>query len=300
MTKNWDLKLFSLVFAIILWVFATTGKKGEIGIIVPVELKGVSENLVVIDFRPHSVDVRLSGPKNLLKAVLDRGPRISVNLGAFTKGGVYKYRLTGLEMDLPRGVVIKSISPRYIEIHLDRVVKKRVKVKPVIVGSVGKYYKLVSISLSPATVELEGPSTLVKGIKELRTEDIDVTGLTETLITTKNIVGYDPSRISVFPSKIGVEVKVEPVISKKQLTVSLEPPEGRIVRVYPKRVKVVVEGPLKVLEALKSSDFKAQPSISNKPRGVAKVVVRLLKKDMENMIRIVGVEPPTVKYRLVR
>ncbi len=300
MTKNLDLKIFSLVFAIILWIFATTGKKGEIGIIVPVELKNIPQNLVVIDFDPASVDMKISGPKSMLRSILDRDLKLSVNLGNFKREGVYRYRVTGLEVNLPRGVMVKGIKPRMIEIELDRLVKKEVPVVPKTSGKPAEFYKVSSVKVTPGHVVMEGPKRYVSKVKNLETQPVSVSGRSSSFTSTVSVVEGDLPHTTIDPERVEVSVFIEPVVGEKTFTIPISYPEGVKLSLRPSKVNVTLKGPLYLLSNLKKDAIKAIITLNPKrTRGYATVSV-VLKDALEGSVELKKTYPSKVRYRILR
>ena len=71
LTENWTLKLLSLVFALILWMFIMGERRLEVGYRVPLELQNIPAELMIANEVPSLVDVRVSGPRTLLMKVSD-------------------------------------------------------------------------------------------------------------------------------------------------------------------------------------------------------------------------------------
>lgn len=67
--QNWSLKLLSLVLAVVLWFLVVGQEKAEIGMKVPIVYSGLPKNMLMAGEPIDEVDVRLYGPRNLVRQV---------------------------------------------------------------------------------------------------------------------------------------------------------------------------------------------------------------------------------------
>ena len=72
--KNWYLKLFALILAVVLWAQVVGQDKSEVGLKVPLQLSNLSEKLVVGNDLPDEVDVRLFGPNAMVRRLSSQAP----------------------------------------------------------------------------------------------------------------------------------------------------------------------------------------------------------------------------------
>ncbi len=290
--KNIRLKILSLFFAFILWIFATTGRKAEIGIIVPVVLKNIPKNTAVIDLKPNSIDVRVSGPKSLLRTILDRDIKLSINLSNF-RSGVVRYKITGLEFNLPRGLVVKSVEPKVVEILLEDIISKRVKVKPVIKGKPKKLYKISDVFVYPEYVSAKGPKRFIKNLNYVQTDPVDVSNKSSSFISKVKLPKH-LSHISFDPDEVEVRVVLKPVVGRKNFILPLSPPAKNI-RLSARRLKVTLKGPLVLLKDMSIEDIQVNLSIDKrKKRGYIRPTISL-KKGVKG-ISVVSISPRKIKY----
>ena len=86
LTENWTLKLISIVFAILLWIFIMGERRLEVGFRVPLELQNIPKQLIIANEVPSLVDVRISGPRTLLMKVSPNDISIIVDLSDLRPG----------------------------------------------------------------------------------------------------------------------------------------------------------------------------------------------------------------------
>ena len=116
---DWDIKLLSLVLAIIVWVGVSGGRHAELELTVPLELHNVPPGLSVAGSVPSEVSVTVAGPKILLLKLSSE--KIIIPLDA--QGvGVGTTLFTGLDrrLSLPREMTVTRLFPATVEIRLIR------------------------------------------------------------------------------------------------------------------------------------------------------------------------------------
>lgn len=126
------------------------------------------------------------------------------------------------------------------------------------VGEPAPGYRLLSVTADPPSVLVEGRPALVNRLTSVTTEAIDINGLTQTFEQTA--VLDLPEGLSVDPEQIvTVRIEVEPILTTSTF---IRVPERRGLRsgfeatMEPTQVRVVVFGPLPVLDALAESDVR--------------------------------------------
>lgn len=119
-------------------------------------------------------------------------------------------------------------------------------------------YRLLSVTADPPSVLVEGRPALVNRLTSVTTEAIDINGLTQTFEQTA--VLDLPEGVSVDPEQIvTVRIEVEPILTTSTF---IRVPEPRGLRsgfeatVEPAQVRVVVFGPLPVLDTLAEGDVR--------------------------------------------
>lgn len=118
-STGWDLKLLSLVLAVIVWLGVSGSRTAEIELTVPLELHNIAPGLSVADPVPREVTVSVVGPKILLLKL--RSERIIIPLDARGVGeGTTLF--TGLDrrLRLPREATVTRLFPAVVEVRLVR------------------------------------------------------------------------------------------------------------------------------------------------------------------------------------
>ncbi len=179
LTENWTLKLLSLAFALILWMFIMGERHLEVGYTVPLELQNMSKDLIIANQVPSLIDVRISGPRTLLMKVSPNDISIAVDLSDL-KPGLTSFKRLEERLNLPSGMRVTRVSPSFVDVRLERRREKKVPIKVVLAGDPDPGYRIAGLKATPDKVSISGAEGELKKISEVMTEPIDLKGVTES------------------------------------------------------------------------------------------------------------------------
>ncbi|MBN1524574.1 MAG: YbbR-like domain-containing protein [Spirochaetales bacterium] len=213
--SNWYAKVISLLASIFIFIFYRISTQDDI--LVPLENISLPNGYAIAEEFPQSIKIILRGNKSKGDFTKENF-RASVDLSGFTKGGIVrgdvKMELLGDAQKL--GSLEYEYTPTIISFQLEEVMEKYVSVDIAqsISGVVPKGYHLESYSVTPETILIYGPKSMVAGIETIRTERIDLTGRTGTVNRTLEV--FTPNRlISLVDTR---EVNFFGLIGEKKVT----------------------------------------------------------------------------------
>jgi len=185
--NNWHLKLLSLLFATVLWLFIVGEQKLERGFSVPLELKNLPENMMVTSEVPSHIDVRIIGPRTLLVNQDPDELSIVVDLKGL-KVGVTTFRRLEDRINLPGGMRVSRLFPSYIDIKLEEVVERDLQPKVVFEDDLPLGFEIDRVVLAEETVKVAGARSEVFKLREVRTEPIPLADKFETFTVQAPLV----------------------------------------------------------------------------------------------------------------
>ena len=172
---NWPAKVICLIIAIFLYFFHQASLIDSKTFVVPLQI--IEDGMVMhVGNVPGSVTIVVRAGEETIKSVLPSDISASVSLDNITKKGTYKLPVkitlseSLMEYD-PFEVKIKDDS---ITIDVDRKAIKYVPLMPSVVGDVAHGYEIDGISMSPSTVEISGPESIVNATEHIYTTRINV------------------------------------------------------------------------------------------------------------------------------
>jgi hypothetical protein len=174
-TEKWPVKVLSVAAAIILFVFHRLSTIQERFFFVPLQLE-IGASLVPSNSLPRNIRVTLRGDANSIYPVAEDDIEAYLDLTGYEDTGSFtapvQIRKTGTAMEVENLEII--VEPMEVPISLDAKTSKYVSVTPDIQGSPENGYELVSYTLEPNQMVIDGPLTLTNGVAELKTEVVDL------------------------------------------------------------------------------------------------------------------------------
>lgn len=292
--ENGWLKLLSLAFATLLWMFVVGEKRSEVSLSVPLELTGVPENLMIVSRVPETVRIRLNGPRTLLSALNPQQLSVALDLKDI-EPGVSTFENLPSRLKLPKRIEVTYVSPAVVTLEADQKARKLVAVKARLRGDPALGFRLGATRIDPPEVELEGAARVLRALKEVPTEVVDVSGLDETMERLVELSFPDPTlrRASRGPVDLRVDV-VEEKANREFVQVPVEV-VGRRWTTVPRAVDVRIEGGARTVGKLARDAVTAYVAASGAkaaPREPVRVLVRVPKG-----VRVLEVVPRTVELR---
>lgn len=137
-------------------------------------------------------------------------------------------------------------------------------------GQPASGYRVLSISIDPTSVLVRGRPTQLNNLSQLRTETIDITGLTETFVTPTSLVLPDGIELDEI-AEITVSIEIEPFESSQTYNKTIEVQglgEGLEVVLEPATVQVVLFGPSPALNTLANDEVLVTVDLFGLEEGV--------------------------------
>ncbi len=211
-TTNIWLKLSSLVIAIILWFFVILSGRSDVTIDIPVNFINLPPKLEVVDF-PQTVSISIEGQERMFKDLKKSNINAVIDLSE-AKTGKSFFTISSDNIELPQMMTITNIDPETVSLKIEEQMSKSVTVKPDIVGTPEKGYAIVEVISSPDSVVIEGPKSLIRKIRRVKTEPIDINDINSDLIFKANLnLAHSSIRKSI--NKVDVNISVKK-INKEQ------------------------------------------------------------------------------------
>ncbi|MEW6327693.1 MAG: CdaR family protein [Thermodesulfobacteriota bacterium] len=246
--KNIGIKLLALAFALFLWFFVVGEEKAEVSLSVPLELVNMPDDLVISNEFNGMIDVRVYGPRSLVRELVTRRLSHVVDLAKATPGKMTLH-ITSEGIRLPREVQVTRIHPSQVTLVLEPLAWREVPVEAVLKGAVATGYELKGVELKPAKVVLVGAAREVAKVKKALTRPIDISGLS---ISTKAVAGLDLHRYHLRVAgepQVTAYIQVEEKIIRKSLVIPVEGVGTAYgYKINPRNVEVSIKGPVSVLQ----------------------------------------------------
>jgi YbbR domain-containing protein len=202
--ENLGLKISAVLFSVFLWFFVTSRGQSEISFEIPLEFQNIPAGLGIVNYTAKTVDVSIRGQERLIKDIKTSDTRVVLDMSK-AKKGEFTYAVNKENVELPYSMTITNIVPSSVKVKIDEVITKTIPVRPSISGLPGKGFYLKSVEVEPQFVIIRGFKADVRRVNELKTEPVDISGLTSSISQEADI---DTGGINVKPEAGAVTVKI--------------------------------------------------------------------------------------------
>ncbi|MDR1972391.1 MAG: hypothetical protein LBQ46_10785 [Treponema sp.] len=191
--ENWVPKVLSIALALVIFIVHRNSTLETRFFSIPLILD-LSSHLCPASPYARMVRVTLRGDANNIQPIQDDDFEAYIDLGSYESPGTYHAPVRIRKKGTALGVepLEITVDPVTMVIDLDYKVNKYVPLTANIEGSPEPGFDLVSHTLSPTQVVLEGPSGLLAEVPELYTDVIDLNGRNADFSVTVAILNRDP------------------------------------------------------------------------------------------------------------
>jgi len=207
LTDNLGLKLLSVALAVFLWAVVVGEQKVEVAMNIPLEVKGLPSDLIMVNEPGDTLEVHVRGPKTLVNT-LSAG---EMGLEGLPKNFVEGDNLLDIRPEMirvPRGIAVVGVNPRRIRVILDAIAQREVEVSPRIEGEPAKGFVVARVTSTPPHVRMAGPKKDLRRLTRVYTVPINLEGHTASFSTRAMLepVGRQVRVLDDTPIIVAVEI----------------------------------------------------------------------------------------------
>ena len=207
LTDNLGLKLLSVALAVFLWAVVVGEQKVEVAMNIPLEVKGLPSDLIMVNEPGDTLEVHVRGPKTLVNT-LSAG---EMGLEGLPKNFVEGDNLLDIRPEMirvPRGIAVVGVNPRRIRVILDAIAQREVEVSPRIEGEPAKGFVVARVTSTPLHVRMAGPKKDLRRLTRVYTVPINLEGHTASFSTRAMLepVGRQVRVLDDTPIIVAVEI----------------------------------------------------------------------------------------------
>jgi hypothetical protein len=203
---HWPAKVLSLAAAAVLFFFFRASTLEERDFSVPLRLE-IPAGLAVSRPFPRSVRVTLRGRGESVFAILEEDIIVSADLDRFSAEGDFRVPLRVRRTGSALGVepLDVRVEPAELRLALEKEVVRTVRVEARLKGQPEHGYELAQYSVTPMSVEVTGPRSVVQALQSAGTEEVDITGVREDFSLTVPLLRE--SSLVHYPRESGVQFR---------------------------------------------------------------------------------------------
>lgn len=304
--RNWPAKILSLALAVFLFYFYKINTTEVKYMSIPLEVN-LSSGFIAAENHPSEVRVTLRGPSESISLISERDISAYADFTSEGRPGLYRQpvRIRKAGNALYADPLEIRVEPAEIFLRIEEKMGKVVVVEPVVKGFPAENYELVSYGITPETLSIEGPASVIEKINTLKTETISIDGRNESFNLPVKIELAEEK--VVFPG--GNEVQFRGRIEKSLIIKSIAPVEILMENsdssmVYELEVhsgSLRVEAERTIIDFLDRENCSLYIDMQNVTSpGVYNLPVNARLPEMEGEIKITGIAPETVRVYVTR
>jgi diadenylate cyclase len=209
MPKNIGWKLGALVTAALLWIAVAVTPTVVASHSAPILYRNLSPDLMVTGDSPDTVHVELRGTAADLTAAALADTVAVFDLAGVKSPGERTFTMSDTNLSLPPGVTFLRAVPSQFRLRFARLTNKNVPVEIQFSGTLPPGYRLTGKSVSPETLRIAGPENRIAAVRQVETDAIDLTGLTESGDFRVDAFAADTQVRFESPSLVTVKLTIE-------------------------------------------------------------------------------------------
>ncbi len=265
--ENWNLKLVSFAFAIILYSLVHGGQDAKRSIIIDLEalLPPESSNRVLVTSLPRTVRLEVKGSNQAIDELRSSAVTMQIDL---TSGRDTHVVFDPKMVKGPQGVrfEVEQFDPPSVDIAWEERITRDVPVQVGVVNSPAPGFVVKGSPLSdPPKVSVTGPMGEVAVLQKVRAESFDVTGLSEGQYPRQLALEKLPASLRVTPKNVIVTTEVTREIAERPFTklpvVVVGLPKAKTL---PVEVDVRLTCPPEILRGLRAEQVVPRVEITSK------------------------------------
>jgi len=293
--SNFGLKVLALVIAVGLWVAGH--RDTERAIEVPVELRNIPADLMVLDNRIDYVVLRLMGPRTLVSTIDSDELKLLLDLNG-AKSGAVSYPLGASSFNIPRGVTVARITPPVVHLRLEPVVHRSLPVSVKLSGKPAAGYQIARTIARPENVSVSGPAEEVRRLATVETLPVDFDEK-RGVDKRKVRLSTDGKPLSIMPEQVEVSVTLEEEEASRDFTdVSVRAKDFKgAYTVLPTAISLRLTGAKSVIDKLELKGDEVNLNLKGLPAGEHNLPLTV---ELPPGLRVVEQKPARVRVRITK
>lgn len=300
-TNDLFLMILSGCLSVFLWLWVAAEERSEIIVSVPLEYRNLPKDYEITSRGEllSKVNVWVKGSTATIKNLQPTEVSVWLDLEDM-RPGERLLELTTDNVRVPYGFSVLRISPSRIHLRIEQIARKVVPVVAKIEGQPPQGYAVNGMNITPAQIEIIGPSSAVNSVRRVITESIDVSNLTQDHQETVK-AGVENASVRLGNVKeVSVLVRVsevEDLLTLKQIPLVITA-NAHQVRYTPKVVRIDFQAPKRLLAQISEDRVQAILDVKDLTPGVYELTPRIQYSNDEKKISVINVKPARIHVKI--
>lgn len=247
--KNISIKIASLVFALFLWFLVSSSEYITTSVYAPIDIDHLKKGYIAVT-NEKMINLALKGSSLVLKGIDSNDVKVEIDVSSF-KLGKTKYIIKEKDFKTPPGVEILNYQPREVEVFIDKLIEKDLKVMPTTTGKARSGLYVEGIYVKPEYVKVTGALSILNNMNYIETMSINISEIAEDKNIEVPIKLLDGIK-KVNPQSVNATINIEEEILEKEyknIPIKIINGTNYIIKNYiPTNVRVKLKGRSDILE----------------------------------------------------
>ncbi len=257
---DYQIKLFILAFAILLWFYVSLENSYEYNIPVRIVPTNVRSNYLIVNDYPKEVLVKFRGKGKSLFALKSSDRKIQLDLSRYRRLAIFRLRTEMVQVPPTLSVqVVQIVRPDTVIFKLERKSERDLRVVPNVSVSLEPGYIIVgAIKTEPAKVHASGPKSVVDTLNVIYTKKLFFSHVKSDVSGAVRLESFTNKFVSIVPEFVHYRINVQQLGQKtiKDIPVHvIHAPKNKQVRVIPSAISVTIEGGINLLDTIGAKDI---------------------------------------------
>jgi len=216
--RNWGLKLFSFILALLLWLTLIPEEKmySEKTLVIPLTLNNIPYQMELAEKVQPRINVTLNAPNRLLPQITEATVHAVLDLSSASVEQT-AYPINKNMVSIPAGTEIKELYPSQVNIELEYTKEVTLKVEPTLIGELAEGFELKSVQVIPNEVSIRGPESKIPDKAVVKTTPIDISKFMQpTEIEAELILPNPDVRLSGSNTKVSVRLLIQEKVEEQE------------------------------------------------------------------------------------
>lgn len=249
MPSNWQYLALAFALAVFSWYLVSGREKVDTWIQVPVEMVNMPEGYVVRQGMVNRIDVRVRGPRPMIRTIDLRNAFYPLDLDGL-QAGLNQLDFETRNLNLSRAIQVVEIVPSRVDLLVDKLLSKRVPVHKQLVVDLHEDFELRGYAVRPSDVVLHGPRVMVDPMDAVETQPVTVENdRPDRMEQTVGLVL--PPEVESTPSRVTLQLDFGEKRREVELEIGVQvlQPTGMAVSMEPSVVQLRVNAPVSLLRS---------------------------------------------------
>ncbi len=185
------LAVLAVVLAMVVWYGKALERRERISekqLEASVTLVNVPADMVITSEVPRALVLRVRGPLSRLRGLDPMQTGVVIDLRGAGEGE-HEFTVETRNVGVPEGIEVLVVSPAQVPLRLERLVQRRIPVRPRVVGEPAPGMDAGKVDVQPATVLVSGPRLQLEALRSVTTDAVSVDGAegqVEAVVTVRS------------------------------------------------------------------------------------------------------------------